>query len=66
MVEARYAGWSGQLGRSILEGRSSLADLADWVEKDGIDPKPVSGQQELCENEVNRAIWSAGPRKPAD
>ncbi len=31
MVEARYAGWSGELGRSILDGRVSLADLADRV-----------------------------------
>jgi xylose isomerase len=59
MVNERYAGWRGQLGRSILEGRSSLADLAAWVEKDGIDPRPVSGQQELYENIVNRSTWTA-------
>jgi xylose isomerase len=59
MVEQRYAGWSGDLGASILAGQVSLADLADKVEAAEIDPRPVSGQQELYENVVNRHIWSA-------
>jgi xylose isomerase len=56
--DERYAGWSGDLGRNILEGRASLADLATWVERDNVDPRPVSGRQELLENVVNRAIWA--------
>ena len=59
MVEQRYAGWSGDLGTSILEGQASLADLADRVEAGEIDPSPVSGHQELYENVVNRHIWAA-------
>ncbi len=59
MVEQRYAGWSGDLGTSILSGQVSLIDLADRVEKGEIDPRPVSGQQELYENVVNRHIWAA-------
>ncbi len=59
MVEQRYAGWSGDLGASILAGQVSLADLADKVEAAEIDPRPVSGQQELYENVVNRHIWAA-------
>jgi xylose isomerase len=58
MVEARYAGWGGDLGRAILGGSLSLADLADRVEAGEIDPRPVSGQQELYENVVNRHIWA--------
>ncbi len=59
MKEARYAGWNGALGASILDGSASLADLADRVLAGEIDPQPVSGQQELYENVVNRHIWSA-------
>jgi xylose isomerase len=58
MVEARYAGWDGELGKAILDGSLGLADLAAKVEAGEIDPKPVSGQQELYENVVNRHIWS--------
>ena len=57
--ERRYAAWNEGLGASILEGAMSLADLADRVAEGGIDPQPVSGQQELLENLVNQRIWSA-------
>ena len=60
MVEQRYAGWSGDLGASILGGQASLAELGDRVAAGEIDPSPVSGNQELYENVVNRHIWSAG------
>ncbi len=54
----RYAGWSGELGEAIIDGRLSLEDLARRVAEDGIDPKPVSGQQERLENLVNQRIWA--------
>jgi xylose isomerase len=57
--DARYAGWSGQLGEAILGGRLSLAELADRVVDGGIDPRPVSGRQEYLENQVNQQIWAA-------
>jgi xylose isomerase len=57
--EARYAGWDGQLGRGILAGDVPLDALADKVVGGGIDPKPVSGRQELLENLVNQRIWAA-------
>jgi xylose isomerase len=57
--EERYAGWSGELGRSIL-GKTALFEmLAGRVLTGEIDPKPVSGRQELLENVVNQGIWSA-------
>jgi xylose isomerase len=59
MVETRYAGWSGQLGTSILAGDLSLADLAARVEAGELDPSPRSGQQELYENVVNGHHWRA-------
>jgi xylose isomerase len=62
MVEARYAGWGGELGAAILDGSLSLADLAAKVEAGEVDPRPVSGQQELYENVVNRHVWSVDGR----
>ncbi|HVM97768.1 MAG TPA: xylose isomerase [Candidatus Acidoferrales bacterium] len=52
--DQRYAGWSTELGRSILDGGKCLADLADDVRSKGIDPQPRSGRQEMLENIVNR------------
>jgi len=62
MREARYAGWAGELGRSILAGETSFDALAGRVAAGEIDPRPVSGRQELFENVVNRHIWSADRR----
>src|SRR6185503_4247735 len=59
-VAERYAGWDGELGRSILAGELSLEDLGRKVADEGIDPKPRSGGQERLEGEVNRRIWRAG------
>ncbi len=57
--EARYAGWSGTLGASIAAGEASLEALEGRVAAGEIDPRPVSGQQELLENLVNQHIWAA-------
>jgi xylose isomerase len=53
----RYAGWNGDLGRAILSGKEPLEVIAGRVHAGEIDPRPVSGHQELLENVVNRAIW---------
>ena len=57
--EERYHGWSDGLGRSILGGEATLRSLEAEVANGAIDPRPVSGRQELLENEVNRRIWTA-------
>jgi len=57
--DRRYAGWSGPLGTSILEGPATLAGLEEQVASGGIEPAPVSGRQEALENLVNRALWRA-------
>jgi len=62
MREERYAGWAGPLGTSILTGGVTLEDLERRVAAGQIDPKPVSGRQELLENLVNRQIWAADGR----
>jgi xylose isomerase len=55
--QRRYAGWGDGLGRSILSGETSLEALEQRVATGGVDPRPVSGRQELLENVVNQAIW---------
>ncbi|MEO8057426.1 MAG: xylose isomerase [Burkholderiales bacterium] len=52
-LDQRYAGWDAKQGKAILAGKRSLADLADLVEKTGLDPKARSGQQERLEALVN-------------
>ncbi|HEV6965463.1 xylose isomerase [Roseateles sp.] len=53
-VDSRYAGWDTAAGQDILQGRRSLADLADEVLARNTDVAPVSGRQEVLENLVNR------------
>ena len=55
--KARYEGWAGPLGRSILSGDELFEMLAGRVLTGEIDPKPRSGGQEHLENVVNQAIW---------
>jgi xylose isomerase len=52
--DARYAGWDTPAGQDILQGRRSLAELADEVLARNTDIAPVSGRQEVLENLVNR------------
>ncbi len=52
---ARYAGWAGELGRSILDGSTDLAALHDRAVDLG-EPGRVSGGQERLENLVARQI----------
>jgi xylose isomerase len=52
---ARYAGWDGDLGRSILGGTTDLAALHERTLDRG-EPARVSGSQEQLENLVARYI----------
>jgi xylose isomerase len=56
VVDARYADWNGPLGKGILDGKLSLADLAAKVDAENINPQPKSGQQEYLENIINRFV----------
>jgi xylose isomerase len=58
-LEARYAGWSSELGQGILEGSEDIDSLEAKVMSGELDPKPVSGRQEYLENKVNQVIWSS-------
>lgn len=55
-VSDRYSGWDTKSGAEILQGSVSLDELAARVDKEGINPKPVSGRQEYLENLVNRFV----------
>lgn len=56
VLDARYAGWNQGLGKDILDGKLSLADLAAKVDAENINPQPKSGQQEYLENLINRFV----------
>lgn len=51
---ARYAGWSTEFGKDIEAGKYSLETLADYVVSKGLNPKTVSGKQELLESIVSQ------------
>ena len=55
-VDQRYAGWEHELGTRVLEDRSSLADLSNYILKHDVEPEPRSGRQEMLENLVNRYL----------
>ena len=42
-IDERYAGWNEKLGKDILAGKLSLADLSERALADKLDPKPRSG-----------------------
>jgi xylose isomerase len=54
----RYAGWDSELGRSILDGTSTLSTLHDRTLDRG-EPARVSGGQERLENLVARHVARA-------
>ncbi len=53
----RYQGWDGELGSKIANGGFSLESLASYTQENNLDPKHVSGQQEMLENQVNQVIF---------
>ncbi len=55
-VNERYAGWDAASGVDILSGSATLEGLAATVEKNNVNPEPVSGRQEYLENIVNRYV----------
>ena len=53
-VKRRYAGWDGSVGKKMLAGKMPLEAIAAHVEKNRINPEPVSGRQEYLEGLINR------------
>ncbi len=63
-VQQRYAGWDSGIGREILDGKQSLADLWQRSVAAAVDPAPVSGRQEQLENWVSQCLERAARRAP--
>ncbi len=55
-IADRYDGWNSSTGKLILDGKLTLDDLASKVERENINPEPVSGRQEYLENQINRFV----------
>lgn len=55
-LEERYRNWSRPEPQKMLTGGYTLEEIEAWVRKAGLNPKPVSGRQELLENVVNRYV----------
>ncbi len=55
-VEDRYAGWQTPAAREMLDGKTDLAAIAARVEREGLDPRPRSGRQEMLEAILNRHL----------
>jgi xylose isomerase len=56
LIDERYTRWGTDKGQRILAGELGLADLHADVLANNTDPEPISGQQEMIENLVNRTI----------
>jgi xylose isomerase len=52
----RYAGWEEGEAQKMLTGECSLEAIEARVLGAGLNPRPVSGKQELLENTVNRYV----------
>ena len=55
-VNKRYSGWRGKLGKNILSGNETLESLSKFALENDLNPKHVSGRQELLENIINRYV----------
>ncbi len=55
-IQQRYSGWQTPYGQSILGGETDFDKVMQHVLDHDLDPKPVSGRQELLENLVNSTI----------
>ncbi|MCL9780006.1 xylose isomerase [Vibrio sp. S4M6] len=56
-VAQRYSGWNGELGSRILNKSFSLEDITNYALENNLNPKEVSGSQEMLENKVSHIIY---------
>ncbi len=55
-IDTRYAGWKGEFGQDVLNGKMTLDGVAARVLSNNTDTLPVSGRQEYLENLLNTYI----------
>ncbi len=58
IINSRYQDWQTDFGQNILTGNHTIDSLASYTIDKNTEPKTFSGKQELCENIVNRYLWS--------
>jgi xylose isomerase len=56
MMDKRYEGWNQDFAQQIMKGEMTMDALAERMLQNNVDPKPVSGKQELLENIVNQMV----------
>lgn len=56
-VKQRYASYNGGIGKKIVDGETTLAELAAYADKLGAPSFPDSGNQEGLESIVNQVIF---------
>ncbi|MDG1827118.1 MAG: xylose isomerase [Henriciella sp.] len=54
--DKRYAGWEGDLGKTMLSASSSLDSIANQASAQKLDGRHTSGRQEYLENMINRSL----------
>jgi len=50
LLEKRYRGWREGIGADILNKKLDFSQISQYALDHALDPKPISGQQELLEN----------------
>ncbi|GGA64654.1 xylose isomerase [Nitratireductor aestuarii] len=55
-LDERYAGWKKPEAQAMLSGQRTLEEISERALREGIDPQPKSGRQEVLENVVNRYV----------
>jgi len=48
-TQKRYSGWQTEFGQKILAGEMDFEKIARFILDDDVEPKPMSGHQELLE-----------------
>ena len=57
-IEERYSSYRDtEIGKKIVAGKTSLAELAAYADKLGAPALPGSGKQEVLENIVNGVLY---------
>lgn len=56
-VKQRYASYNSGIGKKIVDGKTTLAELAAYADKLGAPSLPDSGNQEGLESIVNQVIF---------
>jgi xylose isomerase len=58
IVDTRYQNWQTKFGQDILSAQHTIDSLTKHIEDEHIEPQPISGRQELCENIINQYLWT--------